>query len=378
MRRGFVLACVLLTDCSDPKQPDNPLGTGSTSIDPTASTSIAPDDSGPPPESSGTTVDDPDTTGAPDTTSNPDGSSSSSGTTAGIVCEPGTYGPDCSGVCDCNDGECADGVDGDGSCTCLPGMFGESCAGVCDCASGPCDEGATGTGACLCPDGGGTFTVAYLPGFGDLDNDAITFAQIAAEWRSLGECEPVFVELDQPFSAADLVATGAHVVLASNPSGGLVQYSPAELAAIHDHVTAGNAGFVATYRLFHEIWDNTALADLAGVDPLAHLASPSVACDTDVDVLDAAHPLAQNLPASFGLATSFGFAQPLNVPWGTALLPGAQIVMESVDALNVVVAYEGAAWRGIRISTFPELQSMPDARQLVYNALLWAAYPVAP
>lgn len=380
MRSSLPLACAcFVTGCFDPPVPADTDPTGSATgvdSDTTAGlpTTVEPDDTSTAGEPDGTsTAAEPDTT-VTATTGEPETSESSSGTTGPVVCDEGTFGPDCSGVCDCNGGECSDGVDGDGSCTCPPGAFGSDCAGVCACELTACDDGASGTGACLCPDGGDGFIVARLPGWGNgVDDPLLAFTQIAADWASLGDCQPVFVQLSQPVTEANLAASGAHVVLASNPSGGTTQYSAMEIADIHAYVMAGNAGFVSTYLLVHDMWNNAALADLAGIDPLAHQADSSIGCSPDVDVLDATHPLATGLPASFSLASAFPNAQDLGGPWADALLGSAQIVMQSSDGNNVVVAYEGASWRGTRLSAFPEYESVADARQLLYNALLWSA-----
>lgn len=362
---------LLATACFDPPEANDP--TTSTTGDPVTTGSTGDLTTSGPAESS-TGPSDPSTTDPDDT--GPLDSTSSGDTTGPVTCDPGTYGPDCSGVCDCNDGECNDGAEGDGSCTCPAGTFGASCAGVCDCGEiVACDDGAQGTGLCLCPDPVGTFTVAYLPGWGPLANPDLAYMQLQTNWMTYGACQPQLVEVLQPFTEADLVATGAHVVVASNPSGGNDQYSPAEILAVRNYVMGGNAGFLSTYLLVHNGVDNSALADLAGVDPLAHLGTTSIACGPTVDVLLPDHPLASDLPLSFPLVPAFANAQDMGGPWAGALLPGAEIVMQSDDALDVVIGYEGAGWRGTRIASFADYQSTPEGRQLLYNALLWSAYP---
>ncbi len=377
-------AC-LLTACFEPSPPTPADTTGSTTDDPTTtpdpSTSVGP-------ISDPTTTSDPPTTDTP-TTDTPttdtdasestteDSSTGSSSTGETFECDPGTFGPDCSGVCNCNGSECNDGVDGDGSCTCLPGTFGVACAGVCDCGATECDDGATGTGLCLCPDPAtNTFTVAYLPAWGSVTDPALAYVDLESSWSSYGSCRPIFVPMPAAFTVNDLTSSGAHVLLASNPSGMSIQYSAAQILAIRDYVMDGGFGFVSTYLLRYPAADNSPLADLTGVDPLSFTLENSVSCDSAVDVLDAAHPMMANLPASFELVPSFSQAQGINQAWASALIDPAQIVASSADGLNVVVAYEDA-WRGTKISTFPEYLSTTDGRQLLYNALLWSAYPAS-
>ena len=84
-------------------------------------------------------------------------------------CQPGYYGPDCSGLCPhCGDGTCNDGTAGDGSCTCAASVYGPQCDSLCPggkqapCSGhGTCDDGSQGSGACTCDPG------YYGPACGD-------------------------------------------------------------------------------------------------------------------------------------------------------------------------------------------------------------------
>lgn len=233
-----------------------------------------------------------------------------------------------------------------------------------------------GDGSCICPDAvGDSFTVAYLPSWGDVSDASLAFTELQNNWMSYGLCAPVFISVAPGFTAADIAATGAHVVLVSNPGGGTTQYSAMELDAVRSHVEAGDSGFVTTYLLRFDVYDNSAIADLGGVEPTTLTNTNSVACNPAIDVLDAGHPLAIGLPASFDLVPVFPEAASPNVAWSSALVDPAEIVASSDDGLNVAIAYEGDAWRGVTLSTFTEYNSTAGGRQLLYNALLWASSP---
>ncbi|XP_060050274.1 stabilin-2 isoform X2 [Erinaceus europaeus] len=84
-------------------------------------------------------------------------------------CCPGHWGPDCmecpggaENPCS-GRGRCAEGLEGDGSCTCQTGfggtacetcaddnIFGPNCSAVCSCVHGVCNSGIHGDGACQC------------------------------------------------------------------------------------------------------------------------------------------------------------------------------------------------------------------------------------
>ena len=66
----------------------------------------------------------------------------------------GWYGAECEDECDCKNGYCNDGIDGEGNCYCTIMSYGEKCEacdgfrGSCDPLIGLCDSGPTGTGEC--------------------------------------------------------------------------------------------------------------------------------------------------------------------------------------------------------------------------------------
>ncbi|KAM5287908.1 stabilin-2 [Ctenodactylus gundi] len=84
-------------------------------------------------------------------------------------CCPGRWGPDCmecpgGAELPCSGrGSCAEGIEGNGSCSCQAGfggtacetcaednLFGPSCSGVCNCVHGVCNGGIRGDGTCEC------------------------------------------------------------------------------------------------------------------------------------------------------------------------------------------------------------------------------------
>ncbi|KAM6216453.1 stabilin-2 [Rhynchocyon petersi] len=84
-------------------------------------------------------------------------------------CCPGYWGPDCmecpgGALSPCNGrGSCAEGMEGDGSCSCQEGfggtaceacaddnLFGPNCSSECNCVHGVCNNGIGGDGSCEC------------------------------------------------------------------------------------------------------------------------------------------------------------------------------------------------------------------------------------
>ena len=63
------------------------------------------------------------------------------------VCNEEYYGSYCD-PCSCENGNCDDGILGDGTCSCSSGCFGENCEIECICEYGECDE----MGSCVIQD----------------------------------------------------------------------------------------------------------------------------------------------------------------------------------------------------------------------------------
>jgi hypothetical protein len=292
--------------------------------------------------------------------------------TGACTCEAGTFGATCAGTCDCGTGTCDDGAAGTGTCTCEAGTYGSTCAGVCDCGIIGCDDGAAGTGACLCPNAPATtFTIAYPESWGSgVGDSTLAWTELTTNWQTYGPCEPLFVEVGQPFDLAALQATNADVVLVSNPGGGGIQYSAAETTAIRDYVTGHPAGAVISYLLFFNDVNNSALADLGGIDS-ASLTQSSIASSIAVDVIDANHPILTGLPATFDLIPGWAFVQLDNL--GVHLTANAAVIAEATDDTAAIVALESTGVRGVTFNGFPEYQSGTESHQAMYNALLWAA-----
>eukprot|EP01012_Entosiphon_sulcatum_P054205 TRINITY_DN7477_c0_g2_i1.p1 TRINITY_DN7477_c0_g2~~TRINITY_DN7477_c0_g2_i1.p1 ORF type:complete len:1049 (+),score=56.44 TRINITY_DN7477_c0_g2_i1:26-3148(+) len=64
-------------------------------------------------------------------------------------CLPGWAGPYCNKPCQCQNGDCSEGISGSGMCSsCQPGWAGQLCNIPCTCVNGICDSGPNGTGLC--------------------------------------------------------------------------------------------------------------------------------------------------------------------------------------------------------------------------------------
>jgi hypothetical protein len=282
-----------------------------------------------------------------------DGDGVGAGASAGLSCASpgGGYAPGSLGV-DCDD------ID--------PAIY----PGAAETCGDAVDQDCDGSDCVSCTE----VVVGMLPGWGGSWTDgSLAWADLQANWARYGTCPVRMVDVAVGFDLNALVASGATVLWAGDAAGGGVVYSPAEMQAVHDFTALGNGGLVVSYLLEYSGNDDSALFDIVGIDPTQSKDGLVVPANGDVTVLDASHPLATSLPGVFTLA-SFLDTQEMRVPWASALLPGAEIVAQSGDGFDVVVAYDAGAWRGAYLGTFAEYSiAGDDAEQAIYDAAFWAS-----
>lgn len=219
---------------------------------------------------------------------------------------------------------------------------------------------------------GETVTVAWVEGWGSGYGDgSLSWSDLETNWATYGGCPVVFTDVHQPFTLSTLTATGADVVLLSDPSGGTRSYSTTEMTAIETYVQGGSAGVVATYMLDYVSYDNSRLAELVGVSA-SSLVNNSSAVSGSMTVQLPTHPLATNLPSSW-TATSFLYEQQTVSGWPSALLSGA-VVVAGTGTESRIIAYPGSTWNGVFLTGMLEYQSTStDSHQALYNSLIWAS-----
>jgi hypothetical protein len=205
---------------------------------------------------------------------------------------------------------------------------------------------------------------------------ASAWSQLNAEWPQYGTT-PIVIDHTslagaQSFSFADLEASGADVIVLSDPAGGLQQYTPAEVDAVRRYASGGH-NVIGTYLVFQ--WDaykNNALASVFGLDGKSRYATTPTTISNDFQVLIPTG-LTQDLGSGW---TSIGYPYsqlPLDQsPWGMPHL-GSALPVAQCDALDAVVTlYEAPTYSAIYISNMPEYFGGSDDKQLLYNAITYS------
>lgn len=222
---------------------------------------------------------------------------------------------------------------------------------------------------------GGTVRVAWVSGWGSgWADSSLAWNTLSSSWSSYGGCALSFTNVFQPFTAATLASAAPDVILLGDVGGGTRTLSAAEMSAIEAYVQAGNAGVLITYALSYSSYTaNARLAPLAGVNASA-LSGSSGTITNRTTMVDPTHPLFTGVSTSPFTAVTFLSEQGRTVgSWSAALRPGASIV-GGTTGQNTLITYTGSAWRGVFITGMMEYQNAGvDARQVLYNSLMWAA-----
>jgi hypothetical protein len=199
-----------------------------------------------------------------------------------------------------------------------------------------------------------------------------------ANYSSYGSI-PISIDYANPdlcgdtFTLAALEASGADVVILSDPAGGLINYTRDEVAALKQYAAEGH-NVIGTYLTFaypDGPIDNSALARLFGLKA----DDGWTGGDRNVNptyTWRRAGALARNLPNSYA-SNGYPYSQrPGDRVWSRHDLKGAKIVGINPNGDAAITLYNGAAYNAIYIANMPESGGTED-EQFLYNAIIYPA-----
>lgn len=208
------------------------------------------------------------------------------------------------------------------------------------------------------------------------DGGASGWSELNSQWPQYGTT-PIVIDHStlagaQSFTYADLEASGADVIVLSDPAGGLKQYTPAEVDAVRRYADAGH-NVIGTYAVFQwNGYNNHALAPVFGLNGQWRYASSVATISNGFQVLTPT-ALTQGLGSGW-TSTGYAFSQlPLDQsPWSSLQL-GSALPVAQCDAFEAVVTlYEAPTYSAIYISNMPEYFGSSADKQLLYNAITYS------
>lgn len=204
--------------------------------------------------------------------------------------------------------------------------------------------------------------------------------ELNTNWPSYGPTQVIidYTSLNKEgISHADLVATGADVLIISCAGPYVHQYTMSEVNAITQYVQEGH-GIVITYYSLDG--NNAQLAPLVGIDTNNNLLTNYFPGGIHYDLLDPGHPVFTNVPDPYNSGVPYMVTPGLHpIPW--PLTTGVKIAsaIENTGGYikeGAIVENEVSTHRGVYFAHYIEDQSAgsnTDDKQTFYNSLLWVA-----
>ena len=198
------------------------------------------------------------------------------------------------------------------------------------------------------------------------------FDELNNNWAAYGSV-PLTIDTSlvdaSSFTYQELVDTGADVLWLSDPAGGIMQYSAAEINAVQQYVSEGHS-ILGTFIVFQ--WsniDNRGLAPIFGLGPDIEYNTDSVSADQEFNIL-VDHPLFRDVPDPY-VSSGYPQAQVPNddLRWDAGDFGMAQLLAQTDDGRGVITWYETEQYHAIYVSEMVEYHGNSTDTQFLYNAL---------
>jgi hypothetical protein len=174
---------------------------------------------------------------------------------------------------------------------------------------------------------------------------------------------------DGPITYAALAASGADVLIISDPAGGGQAYSTEEIDAIRQYALEGHH-LIGTYVLLQYGLDNRGLAPLFGLQAGVTYDLTSI-IDPTYSFLEASNPLFKRITPPFASEGYYQSQVPLSGIWDASALNGARLVGINDDQSAAILSYHGPNYHATYITNMPEYLGGTADKQFFYNALTY-------
>ncbi|HSQ18658.1 MAG TPA: hypothetical protein VLM83_13230 [Anaerolineales bacterium] len=208
-------------------------------------------------------------------------------------------------------------------------------------------------------------------------SDSVIWEDLNINWANYGSI-PIHITYDTPglcsgtITYADLAASGADVLIISNPMGAAFPqvFSAEEIAAIQQYVMEGHH-LIGTFLLLkYGGYDNRGLAPLFGLQAVVDY-TDSVAITPTYSFLEAASPLFSRLTDPYA-SVGWPYSQvPVSGVWDASALNGARLVGINADQKAAILSYHGPNYHATYITNMPEYFGGVEDEQLFYNMLTY-------
>ena len=227
---------------------------------------------------------------------------------------------------------------------------------------------------------GTTITAVVVKSWGNCSSSSLIWDSLNANWANYGSI-PISIDYSHPglclttdtVTLAKLEASGADVVILSDPAGQHALYTSAEAQALSQYAQEGH-DIIGTYLTFeYDGTDDRVLAPLFGVSSSgAYDVSPAPVTPTYAERYPAL-PLFRSLGNPY-VSSGYDFSElPSDGAWSSNELTSATPVARTSDSQAVILVRKARSYYGIYIANMPEWNGSTIDEQFFYNAVIFPA-----
>jgi hypothetical protein len=228
----------------------------------------------------------------------------------------------------------------------------------------------------------GGVSAVVVRSWGACTSGSLAWDSLNANWSQYGSI-PISIDYANPslcgstITLSALEASGAHVVIMSDPAGGLQQYSSDEIAALQQYALEGH-NLIGTFLTFrHSLGgiDNSGLAPLFGLSASGGYDLSAYSVAPVFKVHNPPSQLFRNIGHPY-MSLGYAFAQvPSDGGWSSNELAGATMVGGKYGRKDAVFVYEAGAYDAVYITNMPEYNTAGSTadEQFLYNAIIYPA-----
>lgn len=228
---------------------------------------------------------------------------------------------------------------------------------------------------------GGTINAVLVRSWNNCNSTSTIWESLNNNWPNYGTT-PIYIDYTNndlcggTITYNNLVASGADVVILSDPAGGGEQYTPTEIADLETYAQEGH-NFIGTFLLLQfdpTDTDNRELAPIFGLEASGNYTSTTTPLTPTYNFLEPNFPIFNNMGASY-TSGGYPFYQiPTNDgTWDNNDLAGARYIAKTADDAAVITVYDTPTYSAIFIANMPEYQSGAIDERFIYNAITYQA-----
>lgn len=227
---------------------------------------------------------------------------------------------------------------------------------------------------------GATVNAIVVKSWGSCNSNSLIWDSLNLNWANYGSI-PISIDYSYPglcstsddVTLPELEASGADVVILSDPCGQHAQWSQTDAQALRQYALEGH-DVIGSYLVFqYDVCDNRVLASLFGLSSTASYVGGDVPITPTYTERYPTLPLFRNVGNPY-VSSGYNFTQtPSDSAWSANELVRARLVARTPDSMAAIFVSKGAAFFSIYVTNMPEYVGSTIDEQFYYNAIIFPA-----